>query len=209
MKKYFFIGLVVVLLAFSVAPVLAAGPNNGHGNGNSAGQGNGNGNQDQQHDRVHTNRGHSKNNASVMVSSNQGMRKPFYLQGTIISIDETAMTLTIDVSHGNSRVKQFIGGTDLIVTAGLTTRIFKITQGVESEGSEPEGSVPGESDSVAPSTSSSVEQEAMNPHAISFADLHTGDIVAIHGLVVGDLYNATKITVFTQGIGGLPEANQP
>jgi hypothetical protein len=199
MKKFIFLGLVVVLLAFSAAPVLAAGPNNGHGNGNSAGQSNANGDQDRQQDRIHSNHAHTKNNVSVLANSVHGMRKPFYLQGTILSVGSGAMTLTIDVSHGNARVKQFIGGTGLLVTAELTTRIFKITQGAETQGSE----------SAAPSTSSSDAVVSNNPHAITFGDLHTGDMVAIHGLVVGEAFTATKITVFTQGIGGLPEAGQP
>jgi hypothetical protein len=213
MKKFFILSLVLVLLAFSVAPVMAAKPNNGHGNGASSGQNNGvgNGNQSNQQDRDQTreqDRDQTRNNGvgrlnalGLLARNNQTsmrMRTPFYLQGTITSV--ISDTLTVDVFHGNSRVKEYIGSSEPIsITVSTSARIFKITQGDETESTS----------SSAPSTNSTEEETSANRQAITLADLKEGDIVAIHGNVVGDIFNATLITVYSRTLAGLPEANTP
>jgi len=201
MKKVTLLGLVLVLLAFSVVPVMAAGPNNGHGNGNNAGQSSGDQNQTR-----HQNKGQSKNrdrNSTTNVVGKRSQisthkRTPFYLQGTIATID-SATTLTVDVFHGNARVKQFIGGTALALTVTGTTRYFRINQGEDTERSA----------SPVLSSSATANETPGNKEAIVFGNLHSGDIVAIHGNVVGDVFQATLITVYTKGLGGLPETEQP
>jgi hypothetical protein len=213
MKKFFILGLVLFLLAFSVAPVMAAKPNNGHGNGANSGQNNGvgNSNQTNQQDRDQTREqdrdqtrinGVGRMNAhSLLTRNNQismRMRTPFYLQGTITSV--ISDTLTVDVFHGNAQVKQYIGSTEPIsVTVTNTTRIFKINQMDEPE----------DMTASAPSTSSTDEETPANRVAITLNDLAEGDIVAIHGNVVGDTFNATLITVYTKTLAGLPETNTP
>lgn len=192
MKKLGYLGLVMVLLAFSVVPVFAASPN-GHGNGVSTGQGNSNQDQNGQQNRgLGIGRGHSKINTSEKgKNENPGnrMRTPFYLQGTIISTDTMTMTLTISVTHGNAQVKQFIGN-DLTVKASNTTKIFKLTQGEETE-TETDITA-----SEASSTSSTDDETPGNKVAITFGQLAAGDKVAVHGNVVGGVYEATSITVY-------------
>ncbi len=198
MKKLTILGLVIVLLAFSAMPVFAAGPN-GHGHGNGGGQGNGVGNQTKQQDKEQKQLRHS--------SSGQGMRNqtvthrtPFYLQGTISSVDGGNFTITVLVHHGNARVKQFIGA-DLVLATTNTTKYFEVLQG---EDTEPEGT-----GDVAPAASSTGDDSSTGKIVIGFADLESPDIVAIHGYVVGEVYTATVITVYDSGVGGLPEVEQP
>jgi hypothetical protein len=205
MRKFTIIGIVIVLLAFSAIPVFGAGPNNGHGNGNGVGQSNttGDKNQTRQQDKDQT-----QNRDQVRLSNpgrsalrNQAgnrMRQPFYLQGTIKSINSTNHTLTITVFHANARAKQFIG-TDLVVTVSTTARIFEVHQGNDSEGSA--SSTP--SFSTAPSASSNDEGPGERV-AITFSKLAAKDIVAIHGNLVGEVYNATLITVYTKLAGIQP-----
>lgn len=210
MKKITLLGLVLVLLAFSVAPVMAAGPNNGHGKGNSAGQSNRGGDQNQtrQQDKAQTriNNQSKHSNQGVGKSNQLSKGMPFYLQGTITGVFSD--TITIDVNHGNATVKKFFNSavisstfTDtmtntLTVKLSGTTKIFKITQGDDIEGTE----------STAPSTNST---DADSPGNRVPTTLAVNDIVAIHGKFVGGVFTATLITVYSQGIGGLPETEQP
>ncbi len=202
MKKFTMIGLVIILLAFSAIPVLAAGPNHGHGNGVSAGQSSNGGNRNQ-------NRNQGSNNDRdnrVSVTAERGkngqnshrMRTPFYLQGMITKIDTATMTVTVQVVHGNAQVKQFIG-VDLPIKFSATTMIFKITQGDETEGTA----------SSAPSTSPTDDETPPNRVAIPFTDLKVGDVVAIHGNVVGGVYDATLATVYVKVATGQPEVGEP
>lgn len=207
MKKVTLIGLVVILLAFSVAPVMAAGPNNGHGNSGHTGQGKGGGNRDQTRQqeteqiRIHG-RGRFSN-SGITGKGNQHsnrMRTPFYLQGVIQSKGTVSGTitdtLTISVTHGNAQVKQFIGSV-LTLTVDDTAKIFKITQSDEPEGTE----------SVAPTTSSTDEETPPNRVPIDFGQLAKGDRVAIHGNVVDGVFHATLITVYVKI--GEPEPEIP
>ena len=212
MKKVTLLGLVIVLLAFSVAPVLAAGPNNGHGNGNNSGQSNRGGDQTQtrQQDKDQT-KNHGHNNSGVMGKNNKsGMRTraPFYLQGTITGVFSD--TITVAVNHSNATVKKFFSSTvtdtmtdtmsnTLTVNLSGTTKIFEITQVGETEGTE----------TVAPSTSSTDDDTPGNRVPIALGQLAIDDIVAIHGNFVGGVFNATLITVYSRGIVGLPETEQP
>lgn len=204
MKKVTLLGLVVILLAFSVAPAMAAGPNNGHGNNGNSGHGNGGGDRDQtkQQSQSHS-QSHGRGRFSISGMAGKGnqgssrMRTPFYLQGTIKSIDTISETLTISVTHGNAQVKQYIGAV-LTLSAADTERIFKITQGDDNEGTE----------SVAPTTSSTDEDTSPSREAIEFGDLKVGNIVAIHGNVVEGDFKATLITVYVKNIGE-PEAETP
>jgi hypothetical protein len=195
MKKVIIIGLVIILLAFSAVPVLADKPGNGQGNGNGAVQGNGLVDRDQskQHDRDHPNNGNGKPSHPNPGSSNQHssrMRTPFYLQGTITTINPTTKTLTVNVVHGNARVKSYIGST-LTVTATDLTMIFKITQGQAS--------------TSAPTTGPTSDETPGNRVPINFNQLAVGDKLAIHGNVVEGVYMARLITVYVKLAVGQPE----
>ncbi len=213
MKKFTMIGLVIVLLAFSAIPVLAAGPNHGHGNGASSSQnsngGERNQNRGQAQKQNHANGlgmtgAREKNNVNGMR-----MRTPFYLQGTIKTIITSPMTITVDVVHGNAQVKQFVGAADMPITIVFSgnTKIFRITQ----MGDEDETAAP------APSTSSTDDDTPGNRVAITFADLKVGDFVAIHGNVVSTttnnvttrVFDATLVTVYVREATGQPEAETP
>ena len=211
MKKLAFISLVVVLLAVAVAPVFAAGGNNGHGNGQ--GKSGGDQNQTSQQDQTQfKNNGRSKS-GNMGANRNQAslhMRNPFYIQGTIKSIDAGTNTLTITVFHANAKAKQFIGK-DLVVTVANPDAIFKVNQGEDTEGAP----------STAPSASSTDDGPSAR-QTISLSQLKVNDIVAIHGNVVsattvagntttvtGVVYNATMITVFEKLAGIQPEADTP
>lgn len=189
MKKFTFLGLVLVLLAFTAIPVFAGSPN-GHGNGGNAGQSSGNGNQDQNKGQGVGHGQKNKNNTfGEQGNGNQGkrMRTPFYLQGTIASIsgaEAMTTTLTISVTHGNAQVKQFIGS-DITITV-TTADIFEINQVGEPEGTTTES----------PTTNSTDDETPGNRVPITKLDLKVGDIVAIHGNVVGDVFQATLITVY-------------
>lgn len=192
MKKITFLGLVLVLIAFTVIPVFAAG--NGHGNGGNAGQNSGTGNQNK---GSGIGRGRSGNQTSGQgVNGNQGnrMRTPFYLQGTIVASDTVTMTLSVSVIHGNAPVKGFIGK-EIPIKASNSTMIFRITQGGEDES---------QGTSNAPATSVTDDETPGNRVPITFGELRKGDIVAIHGNVVGGVFQATLITVYVRA----PEAGE-
>ncbi len=217
MKKFTMIGLVIVLLAFSAVPVLAAGGNHGQGNGSNAGQ-NSNGGERNQNKGQASNHGRGNQfNASGTRGQNNAnskrMRTPFYLQGTIESINTTAMTVTVQVVHGNAQVKQFVGAVDMPITIVFTgtTKIFRVTQAGDED--ETETAAP------APSTSSSDDETPASRVAITtgIAGLKVGDIVAIHGNVVQTIannvvtraYDATLVTVFVREATGQPEVETP
>ncbi len=208
MKKFMMIGLIVILLAFSAVPVLAAKPNNhGRGNGVGAGQGSNGGDRNQNRVQDTTQSRTNLQGNGLGVNGERGknnhtsmrMRTPFYLQGTIESIvDSQAMTITVEVVHGNAQVKSFIGNT-ITLTLSSDTQIFKITQGGDNEGTE----------ASAPSTNTSDEETPGNRVPIEFSGpngLAVGDVVAIHGNVVTTTqngvdthtYNATLVTVYVK-----------
>ncbi len=217
MKKFTMIGLVIVLLAFSAIPVLAAGPNHGRGNGANSGQSSNGGERNQNRGQANNHgRGNQVNAPGTRGRNNadsKRMRTPFYLQGTIESIKTTAMTITVQVVHGNAQVKQFVGAGNMPITIVLTgtTKVFKITQAGDED--ETETAAP------APSTSSSDDETPASRVAITtgIAGLNVGDIVAIHGNVVQttannvvtNVYNATLVTVYVREATGQPEVVTP
>lgn len=127
MKKVAVLGIILVLLAVSVVPVMAG---NGHGNGNGNGQGNNSGN------GVQTNQG-KHGNIGIRGNGKQGKQKraPFYLQGYITAVGSG--TITVKLTHGNAQVKQYIGA-DLTIAITGTVQIYTLSQGEGSEG-ESEG----------------------------------------------------------------------
>lgn len=200
MKKIAFFGIVLVLLAATAVPVLAKSPDKNNGN-------NANGgkvtvpvvssaeqeqekqqvrDQNQQHgmqqSQIHNQNQFRENNQNGVGMGNYGqstrMRTPFYLQGTITATDAVLQTITVSINHANAQLKTSIGMT-LTLQASDTTLIYKITQGYEGESN----------------TGSRV--------AIPFDQLSVNDIVAIHGNLVDDAYQATLVTVYSMGIGGL------
>jgi hypothetical protein len=218
MKKLSVFGLVIVLLAFSVMPVLAAKPNNsGGGNGSDNGQGNRVSQQaranaqDQQQDKLQT---QNQDRLQVNHPANEGhgnqasmrMRTPFYLQGTISSINSptgtltstVTQTLTIEVIHGNAQLKSYIGSTLQVNLTG-TTQFYKINQLQKPEGTEP----------VTTTMSTPSLPPLGNRLPITFADLAVNDIVAIHGNVVAGVFNATLITVYVRTPVSQPETPTP
>lgn len=196
MKKLSMIGLVVVLLAVSAVPALAAHPNNGRGNAN----GNANRDQTQVQEKVklnNRNRNQVNNPGLMRNSTGQNMRMPFYLQGTITAI--SGDTITVKLIHGNSKVKQFIG-TDLVITTSEMTQFYKINQGQESQGE---------------TESSPTDNDGSGSRvAITFGQLAVNDVVAIHGNVVlgtdsSVTYNARLVTVYTNMVFGLSPTDEP
>jgi hypothetical protein len=206
MKKLSVFGLVLVLLVFSAIPVLAAKPNNnGVGNGANNGQGSSVSQQARanaqarQQDKLQSR--DRLNNPGVGVNMNQAgsrMRTPFYLQGTISSIDTITPTLTISVTHGNAQVKSFLGGS-LLVNITDTTQFYKINQLQD----------PGETASAAPAANSTDDVTSGNRQVITFDQLAANDIVAIHGNVVGGVFNATVVTVYVRMPASQPEPETP
>jgi len=201
MKKVALLSLVLLLLAVSVVPVMAAGgqPNNhgngngaGQGNNNSSGQGNGGGNRDhqKQQDRDqdrNQDRDRSSNPGSG-GNGNQGhgqVRGPFYLQGTISGI--AGETITVTVTHGNAKVKEYIGS-DLTIQTNESTQIFQITQGGEISGTV----------GTDVSTGSETDDEGTpsNRIPITFDQLAVGQKVAIHGNLADSVFTARLITVY-------------
>ena len=191
MKKVTLLSFVLILLAVSVVPVMAAGPNNGHGNRGNSGQGNSAGDQTSQQDKNQTrtqDRGPGRN-------GNQGsnrMRTPFYLQGTITAA--TATTITVKLIHGNAQVKPYFS-TGLTVQFTASTKLFKLTQGGEGEDTAESG-VPATSEE-SPATNSD-EDTPGNRVPTTPDQLQIGLKVAIHGNVVANVFNATLITVYIQ-----------
>jgi hypothetical protein len=193
MKKVALLSLVLILLAVSVVPVMAAGghPNN-HGNGNGAGQGNGGGNQGHQRQQV---RDQNQNRASDGSSNpgsrgngNQGhgqVRGPFYLQGTISGI--AGETITVTVTHGNAKVKEYIG-TDLTIQTNESTQIFQITQGDEISGTV--------GTDVSTGSENYDEGTPSNRIPITFDQLAVGQKVAVHGNLADSVFTARLITVY-------------
>src|SRR4030042_6595275 len=194
MKKVALLSIVLILLALSVVPVMAGdGQPNGRGNGVSAGQGNNGGNRDHQKQQ---DRDQDRDQDQLRVrSSNPGaggngnhehtrMRTPFYLQGTISAVG--AGTLTVTLTHGNARVKEYLG-TDLSLVVPEGTQIFQITQGDEISGTlGTDTSVRDVSDDGTPS----------NRIPITFDQLEVGQKVAIHGNLADSLFTARLITVY-------------
>lgn len=197
MKKLTILSLILILLAFSVVPVMAAkGENNGHGNGQNQGQGNNGGDQDQQQDRVRQqdkDQIKDKDTSSKPGSGARGnhehtrVRTPFYLQGTISSLD--AGTITVTLTHGNAKVKEYIG-TNLALQTNESTLIFQIIQGDEISGTlgtdSGDGGDPDD------------DGEPSNRIPITLDQLAVGQKVAVHGNVVESGYAARLITVYIQ-----------
>jgi hypothetical protein len=199
MKKIAFFGVILVLLVATAVPVLAKSPDKTNGNSGKAQnvtvplssveqeqerqqvQ-----DQNQQHgmqqSQIHNQNKFEENNQNGMGVGNQGqssrMRTPFYLQGTITSTDAGLQTITVSVYHANAQLKASMGMT-LTLQASDTTLIYQIMQGYGGESN----------------TSSRV--------AIPFDQLLVNDIVAIHGNMVDGVYQATLVTVYSMGIGGL------
>ena len=204
MKKVTLLSLVLILLAASVVPVMAAG-NPPNGNGVSNGQGSSGGDQDQtrQQDRSQNHRQNqdrikirARDASSVSAfikSGNQEhgrMRTPFYLQGVIFATDGATGMLTITLVHGNAQVKQYLG-TELVLQTNEATQIFKITQGGEISGA------------LAPDVSSeNVYGMPGNRVPIPFDQLEVGQKVAIHGDLVDGVFNARLITVYIRTLSG-------
>ena len=199
MKKVTIIGIVLILLAASVIPVLAKNPPHGNGNSNNAGQGNSTGvnpgdsdqERQQKQDRQMSNDGNGNGN-----HGDARMRTPFYLQGIISAVDSGAKTITVTLIHGNAKVKEFIG-TDLVIKTTDATLIYQVTQGVEGE------SGTGETTEPILSTSEDDTGRVLK----TFADLAIGQKVAIHGRLVGSDYTARLITFYvlmtvTESSGG-------
>ena len=193
MKKVALLSLVLLLLAVSVVPVMAAGghPNN-QGNGNGAGQGNGGGNQDHQRQQTRDQdqnrvRDRSSNPGSG-GNGNQGhgqVRGPFYLQGTISGI--AGETLTVTLTHGNAKVKEYIGS-DLTLQTNESTQIFQITQGDEISGTVVTD--------VSTGSETNDEDTPSNRIPITFDQLVVGQKVAIHGNLADSVFTARLITVY-------------
>ncbi|OGO63511.1 MAG: hypothetical protein A2029_13295 [Chloroflexi bacterium RBG_19FT_COMBO_47_9] len=197
MKKFAILGLIMIMLAVMVSPAMASvGNSNGQGNGVGNGHGNngGNGDQDKKQDRAQ-NRDQTRDqlresHRSLNSHSNQEhrrMRTPFYLQGTISAIDTGAGILTVNLIHGNARVKQYIGS-DLTLVVTVTTQIFQITQGGEI------------SETLGTNTNGASELSdngtPANRIPITFDQLEVGQKVAIHGNLVDSVFAARLITVY-------------
>ena len=201
MKKVTILGIVLVLLAISVVPVLAKDPPHGNGNSANAGQGNSTGvnpggtDQEklQKQDRHANNGGNGNGN-----HGQANMLTPFYLQGVISAVDQGAKTITVTLTHGNAKVKQFIG-TDLVIKATDVTLIFQITQGGEDESAAVE--------IVSPALTSS--ETDMNRVPITFEQLAVGQKVAIHGRLVDSVYTARLITVYVRTTVTAPTSERP
>ncbi|MFZ0532395.1 MAG: hypothetical protein WAM09_04390 [Anaerolineales bacterium] len=199
MKKVTLLSLVLILLAVSVVPVMAAGPNNGHGNGGSAGQGNSAGNQDQTRQQDQDSQQYPGRNANNGVRGNGNreharVRTPFYLQGTITAT--TASTITVTLIHGNAQVKQYFS-TGLTVQITASTKLFKLTHGGDGEDTAESGVPATSEESPAPNSD---EDTPGNRVPTTPDQLQIGRKVAIHGNVVANVFNATLITVYIQTI---------
>jgi hypothetical protein len=209
MKKVALLSLVLILLAVSVVPVMAAGgPPNGHGNGVSAGQGNNgeNGDKEKQRERDQE-RLKDRDSISNPGSGGNGhhehnrMRTPFYLQGTILAVD-SAGTITVTLTHGNAQVKQYIG-TTLAIQTNKDTLIFRITQGEETE--------EGTDRTTAPTTNSELIQDESDSNRVSIPidQLEATQKVAIHGNLVDGVYMARLVTVYIKTQVGQPAVEEP
>jgi hypothetical protein len=197
MKKVTILGIVLVLLAVSVVPVMAKNPPNGNGNGASAGHGNSAGVNPGDRDQERQQKQDRQSNISTNGNHGRGrMRTPFYLQGTITTVDQVAKTITVTLIHGNAQVKQNIGD-ELVIQVPDGTLIFKLTQGGEDES--------GTGETAAPALGS--EDTDMNRVRITLpelAELADGQKVAIHGNVADSVFTARLITVYIQAPVGEP-----
>jgi hypothetical protein len=215
MKKLTTLGLLLIMLAVLVVPVMAKTPphGNGNGNGNNAGQENSTGtnptNHGQGNQSNHNNQRNHDNNGNNGAKGNGNAtsvrnRTPFYLQGTIKSIDTGTKIVVVTLFHGNAQVKNFIGK-DLTVQATDATLIFKLTQGDEGETVGGESSPPVMSSAE---TTTSDEGDS-NRVAIPFDQLKVGKKVAIHGNLVEGVYTARLITEYIQTTVGEPVGETP
>jgi hypothetical protein len=213
MKKLAYLSVVVVMLFVLVVPAMAKTPPHGNGNGNGNGQGNsesvnpsdqGQGNQahrDSQHN--HENNGNNGANGNGNTTSTRN-RTPFYLQGTIKSIDTAAKIVTVTLFHGNAQVKNYLF-TDLAIQATESTLIFKQTQGDVGEAGMGESATP---------TMSNQEEATdgngdANKVAIPFDQLEVGKKVAIHGNLIEGVFTARLITEYVQPTVGEPVGETP
>jgi len=190
MKKVTILGIILILLAVSVVPVMAKDPPHGNGNSNNTGQGNSTGVNpggtdpvdQQKHDRQTNNSGNGNGN-----HGDARMRTPFYLQGIISAVDSGGKTITVTLIHGNAKVKEFIG-TDLVIKTTDATLIYQVTQGDDGE--------PATGETTDPVLSTSEDDTGRLPK--TFADLAIGQKVAIHGRLVVSDYTARLITFYVQ-----------
>jgi hypothetical protein len=196
MKKIVLVSLVLLLLAVSVVPVMAAGGPGGHGNGNGNGSGgNQGGASDQAHERnLERKQDRSSQPASHGNGAGTHVRAPFYLQGVITAIDPAAITLTVTVVHANARAKEYIG-TDLLLQAAADTLIFKITQGGE-DGED--------SSAMTASIGAGDDDPPGNRVPIPFDQLEVGRGVAVHGNLVDGIYAVRLITEYIRAEDGEP-----
>ncbi len=190
MKKVTIIGIVLIMLAVSVVPVMAKDPPHGNGNPNNSGQGNSNGVKPGDSDQERQQKQDRQTKNSGKVNGNHGdarMRTPFYLQGIISAVDSGAKTITVTLIHGNAKVKEFIG-TNLVIKTTDATLIYQVTQGDESES--------GMGETTEPLLSNSEDDTGRVPK--TFADLAIGQKVAIHGRLLVNDYTARLITFYVQ-----------
>ncbi len=221
MKRITIFGIIFVLLAVAVVPVMAKSPAHGNGKGN----GNGNGvklttpvpsslpNSTGVDTATHPNngRGRDKTNWGVgnSLSKNNGAQNqsrkstPFYLQGIISAVDPVSETITVTLTHGNAQVKQFIGA-ELTIQGGNAV-VYQLTQGNDDDEDIGQATVPSVS-SIAGETNENDDEGNPAKIVIPFADLEDfiGNKVAIHGRVMEDKYVAALITVYISEPVGEP-----
>ncbi len=213
MKKVAYLSVVVVMLFVLVVPVMAKTPPHGNGNGNGNGQGNSTGvnptNQGQGNQADHNNQRNHENNGNNGAKGNGNAtsvrnRSPFYLQGTIKSIDTGTKIVTVTLFHGNAKVKNFIG-TDLAIQATDATLIFKLSQVDDGETVGGQSATPVLSSDAATTS----DDGDSNRVAIPFDQLEVGKKVAIHGFVVEGVFTARLITECIQTTVGEPVGETP
>ncbi len=213
MKKVAFLGVVLILLASLAIPAMAKSPNHGNGNGGKGGQPSSTEvSSADQNEGIQTNQHNqhgqgNQGNHGAKGNGNQGHthpNTPFYLQGTIKTVDASTKTIIVTLNHGNAMVKQFIGK-DLTIKATDATQIFKITQGIADESGEGESVTP----ALSSSESAANEEGDSNRVAIPFDKLVVGQRVAIHGRLVEGVYTARLITMYIQMPVGEPVGEQP
>ncbi len=209
MKKVAYLGVIFIMLAVLAVPAMAKTPPHGNGNGNNktpesstgvnpTDQGQGN---QSDHNNQHNQGNHGKGNGSATTVRS---RTPFYLQGTIKSIDTGTKILVVTLFHGNAQVKQYLYG-DLSIQATDGTLIFKLTQGDEGETVGGEFSTP----TLSSSESTTSDDGDSNRVAIPFDQLEIGKKVAIHGNLVDGVFTARLITEYIQTPVGELTGEQP
>ena len=176
MKKLTVVTLVVIMLAISVVPALAAGgppENRGTASGNCTGDqlGLGTGNQYSYGALSQAEAGASNQysygavNQVGLGASNQvgfGVRTPYALSGTISDIDPVEKTVTVTVSCGNRLANPFISQEVTLVTGDSTRFLLRNEDGTATQ--------------------------------ISFDDLGIGQNISSHGTLVNGVWTATRIT---------------